>query len=202
MKKLLLLFLMSIILMNFSFAQNETNQTINNQTNQSNQSDTNVSPDLGLEPYKSPEPNISIFISDFERLNRLTEELISLGKLNAQEKEFLNSLSQRLTKQEERFIDTLDETQLSNQKLIEIMTAKESEFSDFRDKTEVRIDTFKTQLTNIQKQLYYTEVWVWVRIIISFITGMLILEIIHQLYKGKRLYFVLRWIRNRIPIKF
>ena len=199
MKNLLLLFLMSIILMSFSLAQNETNQT-NQTTNQTNQS--NVSSDLGLEPYQPPEANITLFISDLEKLNRLTEELIALGKINAQEKEFLNSLSQRLVKQEEKFIDTLREAQISNQKLSDRLETREKEFSEFKEKTDTRVDTLKTQITNIQNQLYYTEVWVWVKIILSFITGMILLEFIHQLYRGKRLYFVLRWIRNRIPIKF
>ena len=189
MKKVLLICLISIILTNISLSQ------------------TNVSEgNLTLQEYNGTNSTLVnetvITKSDFERLHQLTEKLIEQQKLTLQEKEFLKAISERSTNNEKLFSDTLSTSTDLNKQLIVQLELERNDSNEFKQKADITFDKLKLQIFELQNDVYKTHVWQTVYIILSFILGIIVISIIMWLRRRNKLYFIIRWIRYKIPIKF
>ena len=189
MKKVLLICLISIILTNISLSQ------------------TNVSEgNLTLQEYNGTNSTLVnetvITKSDFERLHQLTEKLIEQQKLTLQEKEFLKAISERSTNNEKLFSDTLSTSTDLNKQLIVQLELERNDSNEFKQKADITFDKLKLQIFELQNDVYKTHVWQTVYIILSFILGIIVISIIMWLRRRNKLYFIIRWIRDKIPIKF
>ena len=190
MKKMLLTFLIGIILTTFDVWA------------QTNVSEGNVT----LPPYNqtntTPISTNTITQSDFERLVNLIDELKEVQKLTIQEKEFLRAISERLSKSEKSYTDTLQKSQDLNVQLISQLQLERNQTARWQEKAENTFDKLKLQINDLANESYKLKVWTWFYSILSFILGILIIAIIIWLRKRKKLYFILRWLRDRIPIRF
>ena len=168
---------------------------------------TNVSEgNITLTPYNqsniTPISENQITQSDFERIVDLINELKDIQKLTVQEKDYLNAISERLSKSEQIYTETLKKSQDLNVQLISQLQGERNQTIKWQERVEITFDKLKLQISDLSNEEYKLRVWTWFYIILSFFTGIILIGIIIWLRKRKKLYFILRWIRDRIPIKF
>lgn len=146
--------------------------------------------------------NYNISKSDFERLINFTNILIEYGGELTQEKKYLNSITERLSLSEKIFIDTLEESQASNEYLLGMLLVERNQSAEYKSITDSRLLTLSNVVQDLRNEIYKVRIVSWMKILLSILSTIAIVSFVLKLKKRKKLYFVLRWIRNKIPIRF
>lgn len=192
MKKVLLCYLISVILISIS---------VYSETIVVNDS-TEYSEDLNLTDNETINFNDTLTQSDYENLFELTQKLIELNDIMVRQSNYLDALNKRTSTSELRFTDTLEENSKTLSNTIDYLQAIQNETILYKEKTEAKIETLTTNINELNNQLYKNNVWNWIKVILAFLVGIYLTHLYKALKQRKKLYFVLRWIRNRIPIRF
>lgn len=189
MSKLLRLCLMFVILISISCLAetiyvDQYNPIINTTTNQT-QNNTQI-----------------MTGSDFERLYNLTDKLVTLEDTLIKQSGYMRTLSERMDINERRYIDSLDESTKTILKLLDIIENEKNLSREYELKTAVKIETLQTRINSVVNDSYKDKIWTVIKVIVAIVVTALVTMFIVRLSKGKKLYFVLKWIRDRIPINF
>ena len=131
-------------------------------------------------------------------INTLQEQTVIL----TQEKEILSALNDRLEKDRIQYLDTLDESKITINQQKEVIEQLQNSRDEFVGDSDIKIETLTSEITatRLELQKYKIKVFLWV--LCGILVTIIIFETIHSLAKRGKLYFVIRWIRNKIPIRF
>ena len=132
----------------------------------------------------------------------IDDEVKHLIKELLAEKQYLAALEKRFTDSEGDFINTINKTSTTIELLLLELSTMREENKALQYNMTIRIETLTTDFRNIERDYYMFKaksVVVYIAVIVLVIC---ITLAIVSLKKGKRWYFFVRWVRDRIPIKF
>jgi len=159
---------------------NESNQTITPPTNQTNYLE-------GIED---------------ETARKLIEALINSSKSNVEEKEYSDAIRKAFENGQKDFTDALGKIEYLVSEVIEERDKAVNDKDEYIRTTKVRMETMETEVETLRLGNERLKAWVFFYIILGLTFGVLTMELAGYIRKNQKGYFIIRAIREKIPIKF
>jgi len=169
----------------FINSTNSTNSTASNSTINS----TNMS----LYPYYNQTLDDSII--------RLINALIQAEGLNSEERAYLKALLEATTEERRQFQETLAKMDYAYKDAIDQRDKAVADKTAFETATKIHMETLDTEMEALRLDNVKTKAYAVAYIIFGLLFGVILLEILTYLKRNQKGYFIVRWIRDRIPIK-
>lgn len=137
-----------------------------------------------------------------ETLRKLIEALVNSSRLNDEVKGYLESMINAYGKNQKDFNDALEKLNYAYETMKDNRDEAVANFKELEKDTTVRFETLETEVESVRLENTKLKAWVFFYIIFGITIGVLILQIAIYLKKNQKFYFVVRAIRDKIPIKF
>lgn len=137
-----------------------------------------------------------------QTLKKLIDALVNSTTTGQEERELLKAVIQAQQKNQRDFTDALTKLDYAYTELKSERDKAVTGLSDYTTQTKVRLETMQTDIDGLRMENTKLKAYVFFYIFLGLGIGVLTIEIATYLRKNQKLYFVLRFIREKIPIRF
>ncbi len=136
-----------------------------------------------------------------ETLRKLIEALTNSVDLNDEVKEYLKNIIKAYNNNQIDFNTALEKINYAYETMkIDRDTAVDN-YNKLQKEDKIKFETLETEIEGIRMDNVKLKSWVYFYIFFGIAVGVLVLQISIYLKKNQKFYFVLRKIRDKIPIK-
>ena len=137
-----------------------------------------------------------------ETARKLIEALINSSRSNIEEKEYSDAIRKAFENGQKDFTDALGKIEYLVSEVIEERDKAVNDKDEYIRTTKVRMETMETEVETLRLGNERLKAWVFFYIILGLTFGVLTMELAGYIRKNQKGYFIIRAIREKIPIKF
>jgi polyhydroxyalkanoate synthesis regulator phasin len=135
------------------------------------------------------------------KIKELIDALIEAKDLNKEEKAYLKSILEASTEERRQYQEALSKLDYGYKLAISDRDKAIADKLEYEQSMKVRMETLDTEMETLRLDNVKTKSYVVAYILFGILFGVFVIEIANYLKKNQKGYFVIRWIRDRIPIK-
>ena len=137
-----------------------------------------------------------------ETARKLIEALINSSRSNIEEKEYSDAIRKAFESGQKDFTDALGKIEYLVSEVIGERDKAVNDKEEYTRTTKVRMETMETELESLRLGNERLKAWVFFYVILGLVFGVLTMEFAGYIRKNQKGYFIIRAIREKIPIKF
>ena len=137
-----------------------------------------------------------------ETARKLIEALINSSRSNIEEKEYSDAIRKAFESGQKDFTDALGKIEYLVSEVIDERDKAVNDKDEYTRTTKVRMETMETELESLRLGNERLKAWVFFYVILGLVFGVLTMEFAGYIRKNQKGYFIIRAIREKIPIKF
>lgn len=137
-----------------------------------------------------------------ETSRKLIEALVNATNSNQEEKEFSDAIRKSFVSGQKDFTDALGKIEYLVSEVISERDKAVSDKEEYIRTTKIRMETLETEVDSLRLGNERLKAWVFFYIILGLTFGVLTMEIASYIRKNQKGYFIIRAIRDKIPLKF
>ena len=137
-----------------------------------------------------------------ETARKLIEALIGATEGSIEEKEYSDAIRKAFESGQKDFTDALGKIEYLVSEVIDERDKAVNDKDEYIRTTKVRMETMETEVESLRLGNERLKAWVFFYIVLGLAFGVLTMEVASYIRKNQKGYFIIRAIRDCIPIKF
>lgn len=137
-----------------------------------------------------------------QTLRKLIDALVNSSTLNADMKKYLESIMTAFNKNQISFNEALDKINYAYTTMKNDRDTAVNNYNKLQAETDTKFETLNTEIEGVRLDNTKIKAWSFFYVIMGLAIGVLVFQLAIYLKKNQKFYFVIRAIRDKIPIKF